>query len=425
MDSDPKLPDPKLPYAFQCCLILSAMRKRWGSSMTSLAVGRGCRILVALAISIVAQPTSACGATLRILHLFRGGTDGAAPRGGVVADQSGNLYGTTRGGGAFGFGTVFKLSPSGILQTLHSFDYVDGADPVAGVALDDLGNVYGTTLGGSNSGVVFKITSDGTETILHEFTGGADGDAPFAGLLIDKQENLFGTTEFGGTTCVQAGGGCGIVFQISPTGTETILYRFKGDPDGSFPIASLNSDKAGNLYGTTTSGGGSGNCSFGCGTVFKLSPDGTETILHAFAGGDEGFWPNSKLAMDKEGNFYGTTLYGGASNVGTVFKLAPNGTFATLRSFNGRPDGANPLGLTKDKEGNLYGVGMNGGTKDDGIVFELAVDGTETILANLGPKVKSPDGRLLRDSVGNFYGTSEGSTHTKSNQRGTVFVIIK
>jgi len=226
-----------------------------------------------------------------VLHSFAGGNaSGSQPYSSLVIDQSGNIFGTTAHGGVNDAGTVFEVAPDGTETVLHSFGSGDdGQNPVAGLVMDDSGNLYGTTQnggGGFISGVAFKLTPGGGYTILHRFTGGIsndpDGGRPEAALIMDKNGNLYGTTHVGGGRGDCNGNNCGTVFKIAPDGTETVLYSFSGQRDGGYPSAPLVMDQAGNLYGTTETGGKFAKCGFGCGVVFKVSPDGNETVLHAF-----------------------------------------------------------------------------------------------------------------------------------------------
>jgi uncharacterized repeat protein (TIGR03803 family) len=179
--------------------------------------------------------------------------------------------------------------------------------------------------------------------ILHEFAGSPDGSYPTATLVRDKTGNFFGTTQNGGNPGRDARG---IVFKIAPDGSESVLYAFYGGSDGAYPYAGLILDASGNLYGTTTEGGGSGTgCQgYGCGTVFKIAPNGTETVLYAFAGGADGWYPGGTLLLDKAGNLFGTTEAGGntskyciSEGCGTVFRIAPNGAKTTLYLFCSQP----------------------------------------------------------------------------------------
>ena len=276
------------------------------------------------------------GMKLTPLYAFSGSNDGSDPEGGLVMDGQGNLYGTTYYGGASFYGTVFELTPAGTETVLFSFPGGSGgANPYGNLTRDADGNLYGITIfgggtacGASNGcGTVFKVTPGGSETVLYSFTGGADGWDPEAGLVLDAQGNLYGTTALGGGTSCLSGSRCGTVFKLIPAGTETVLYRFAGGSDGSLPTGRLVFDKAGNLYGTTLYGGGS-NCDYGCGTIFKLTPAGVETVLYRFTGGADGANPVGGLVLDAQGNLYGTTEAGGRSGCGgrgcgTVFRLTP------------------------------------------------------------------------------------------------------
>ena len=280
--------------------------------------------------------------------------DGEYPAAGLTFDQKGNLYGTTIGGGANGQGVVFKLSPKGKETVLHSFCALkssqnacaDGALPYAGLVLDRKGNLYGTTFsGGANNsnacygyyeygcGVVFKLTPKGKETVLYSFCpqypSCTDGASPYAGLVLDQKGNLYGTTWLGGDNnpCDTGGSGCGVVFKLTPGGKETVLYSFCAQDncvDGSLPRAGLVLDEKGNLYGTTWLGGAPGDG----GVVFKLTPEGKETVLYSFCWQEscaDGQQPYAGLVSDQKGNLYGTTYVGGAGTYrgGVVFRLAP------------------------------------------------------------------------------------------------------
>ena len=321
-----------------------------------------------------------------ILHVFTGENgDGFVPHG-VIADKAGNLYGTTQAGGTYGYGTVFKLAPDGTETVLHAFaGGSDGGKPMAGLIQDKSGNLYGTTEGADGSaGTVFKLAPDGTETVLHVFTGYETGDGayPAGDLILDEQGNLYGTTAEGGTPkCVgyqNEPTGCGTVFKIAPNGTETLLYAFRGSHgDGAGPDRGLIRDKAGNLYGTTAAGGTGCHQSRGCGTVFKLAPNGTETVLYAFTGRSDGVQPQGDLIRDKAGNFYGMTKFGGGAGghaecefsirgCGIVFKIAPDGSEMVVYAFKQHArDGLMPeTGLLKGADGEIYGTASIGGVQD-------------------------------------------------------------
>ena len=253
----------------------------------------------------------------------------------LVLDISGNLYGTTASGGTHDDGSVFEIvKGSKAITTIASFDGSDGANPFDGVILDNQGNLFGTAESGGagDLGDVFEIVkSSGIITALASFNG-ANGEGPSSGLAIDSSGNLYGTTQFGGTDSD------GIVFKITTAGVETVLYAFTGTTtDGANPATPLIAASDGNLYGTTGSGGNAG-CRGGCGTVFKISTAGVEAALYVFTagGGQSQHGPDpTALLQGSDGNFYGTTAYGGAAGWGAVFKITPAGVGTVLYSFNG------------------------------------------------------------------------------------------
>jgi uncharacterized repeat protein (TIGR03803 family) len=263
-----------------------------------------------------------------VLHSFTGGADGANPWAGVIRDSSGNLYGTTQGGGTASAGVVYKVDTAGNETILYTFTGDGGANPLGGVIRDSAGNLYGTTVTSStNQGLVYKLDATGQETVLYRFTGGADGAYPSASLIRDSAGNLYGTTQSGGDMRACNGSGCGVVFKLDTTGHETVLYSFTGRADGASPhFAGVTRDSAGNLYGTTVSGG-TGNCGIsgllGCGVVFELDTAGNETVLYSFTGGPDGGQPYAGVILDSAGNVYGTTWLGGLDSTGVVFELKP------------------------------------------------------------------------------------------------------
>jgi len=336
---------------------------------------------------------------LTLLHSFSG-PDGEWPslESNLLLDQAGNLYGTTlEGGGACTFpgcGEVFRLDPGGRLTVLHGFTGgADGGSPFPGLVLDQKGNLYGTALHGGahchefpndGCGVVFKLDAAGNQTTLYSFLGQPDGLLPHAGVLLDDAGNFYGTTFRGGSGSTLDG--CGIVFRLNPANLNpyTILHDFTCGADGANPLAGLVQDAAGNLYGTTHSGGdltcGGGS---GCGVVFKLDPVGNQTVLYAFKGGASGAFPSAPLVLDPAGNLFGTTLQGGnlstcgGNGCGVAFRLDTAGNLTILHTFTG-PDGANPsTGLLRNAAGNFYGTTQNGGDLSAcpgvgcGVVFQL------------------------------------------------------
>jgi len=394
-----------------------------------LAVATFFAVLVALV------PTASAAPKFKVLHAFGNGQDGAGTWGSLLLDKKGNVYGTTSGGGLYGYGTVFELTPKSNGKwseiILHSFDLNgqdgfeshgsltfaagnlfgtttgggaynygtvfeltpgsggwaetvlysfgshqnDGFEPYAGVVLGPAGDLFGTTP--HDPGNVFELTpgSDGwTESVIDDFSKHDDGNGPFAGLIVDAAGNLYGTTEYGGVHNL------GVVYSLKSAGDgswkERILHDFcaKGPPncqDGARPgVGALTMDISGNVYGTTAGG----DC---CGTVFRLTQANgrwKETILYDFKGGASGYEPGAGVVRDTAGNLYGTTVYGG-SCCGVVFKLSPkeNGKwkYTLLHTFTGY-DGAQPdANLILDEKGNLYGTAATGGAYDDGVVFEV------------------------------------------------------
>jgi uncharacterized repeat protein (TIGR03803 family) len=304
-----------------------------------------------------------------VLYAFTG-PDGATPYGTLVLDGSGNLYGTTSAGGDYGLGTVFKIDPQGVETVLYSFNGIpDGANPYAGVVIDGLGNLYGTTENGGafGCGTVFKIDTSGVGSVLHSFAGGStDGSDPKARLILDASGNLYGTTIAGGSEDY------GTVFQINSTNTETVLYNFTGGADGGNPFAGVTQDANGVLYGTTEVGGSLGLRPYGCckGTVFVLNGN-NETVLYTFTGANDGGTPASDLVLFN-GAVYGTTLAGGPSQKGTVFSVdIATGTESILHGFTGQGDGGIPQGgLLINTTGTLYGTTEGGGRFMKGTVYQ-------------------------------------------------------
>ncbi len=399
----------------------------------------------------------ACTQTITetVLYRFIGSpTDGSAPFSGLIEDASGDLFGTTSYGGGSsnctgGCGTVFELKPTasgGYAEAiLYSFgaNATDGMHPFAGLVADASGNLFGTTNAGGSSnctggcGTVFELKPTGSggyaEAVLWRFAGpGADGDDPYGDLIMDRSGDLFGTTELGGASSE------GIVFELIPNGNnyvETALYSFgsNGANDAAYPYAGLIEDSSGDLFGTTEYGGSGGH-----GAVFELTPGSLgyqESVLYSFKGGTtDGSAPYAGLIEDSLGNLFGTTSAGGSSASGTVFELKPNGsgpyTETVLHNFTGGTagDGVPYAGLIEDSSGDLFGT-TNGGLAGNGTVFELTPGGTgytETVLhsfANNGVDGRSPYyGSLLQDASGDLFGTTWLGGSTSSNA-GTVFEI--
>ncbi len=390
--------------------------------------------------------------TETVLYSFAGSGSGSNPYANLIADTSGNLYGTTGGGGSSancnlgsGCGTIFELSlQSGVwTQTvLYSFQGApvgDGSGPQAGLVLK-AGALYGTTASGgaTGHGTVFELAPPPktggawTETVLYSFAGGTDGNSPASGLIFDTT-SLCGTTPIGGTS------NFGIVFELTPPKkkggpwTEAILYNFTGRSDGGKPYGTLLLD-AKALYGTTLDGGTSSQ-----GEVFKLTPPAvvgqpwTESVLYSFTGGKDGGKPYDKVILGKAGVLYGTTGLGGNSGYGTVFELTPGKSGApwtetVLYSFSGGPDGAySRYGVVLDTKGNLYGT-TGVGTTNSGVVFELTPPAkkggawTQSVLWTFSGGSDGGDttaGLLLSGNM--LYGTTSlGGQYSD----GTVFSVV-
>jgi uncharacterized repeat protein (TIGR03803 family) len=333
--------------------------------------------------------------TETVLYNFEGRVNGVEPVAGLVNDSAGNLYGTTEWG-IHGHGTVFKLDPSYTYSTVYAFQGgTDGSNPISGAVRDSQGNFYGTTLDNNTQadpegfGTVYKVDSSGNETVLHNFTGGSDGGAPynFGSLLRDSAGNLYGTTSAGGDVTRCSGTGCGTVFKVDTSGNLTTLYTFLGgNADGCTPAGGVIADKVGNLYGTTTSCGNGGQPNtntVGYGTVWKLTPTGTETVLYNFTGGTDGANPYAGVTLDSSGNLYGVTVYGGAIQVGVLYEVSSGGTFSLLHTFDFSNDGGNPIGpVLIGSDGNLYGVGTNGGSASSGTIWGFGLNtGAQTTTA--------------------------------------------
>lgn len=391
---------------------------------------------VAAAI-LTSVPIVRAGSQEQMLYTFTGGGDGAVSWANLVSDPAGNLYGTTIAGGAYGYGTVFQLAPSGggtwTETVLHSFNPngLDGVEPEAGLVRDAAGNLYGTTYfgGAYTAGTVFEVAPqpDGTwsETVLYSFNNVNEG-RPAAGLTLDQAGNLYGTSS--GVPYW-----CGTVFELTPQAggawKETVLHNFgriKAAPNaGCQPTAALVFDSVGNLYGTTSTGG----ASIYFGTVFRLGRGATGqwtlAVLHSFSGSNgDGEYPYAGVAMDSTGRLYGTSFAGGNSpcfsGCGIVFKLAPaaSGQWkeTILHSFTGGGDGGEPYaGVTFDAVGNLYGATTFGGnpvcSSGCGVVFELTPNAKgrwiETVLHSFDDNDgRAPDGSLILDSAGTLFGTT-------------------
>jgi uncharacterized repeat protein (TIGR03803 family) len=387
--------------------------------------GRACALLTLL-VSTTAV-LSAQG--FKMVASFSG-VDGSQSWGQMIQGADGNFYGTTQSGGNnncdTGCGTIFRVSPSGVLTTLHSFTNTpDGSLPFGGLVQAPNGDLYGVTLAGgtlnancapfraSGCGTVFKITTGGTLTILHKFNS-ADGQGPAGQLLIANDGNFYGTTGGG------ARYGGGTAFKMTPSGTLTTLHAFSG-PEGYSPEAALIQATDGNIYGTTFDGGMNAT-----GNIFKMTLSGTVTPLYAFTStpGD-GSYPYAGLVQAADGNFYGTTETGGSFlYFGSVYKMTPAGVLTILHSFN-VTDGDIPTANLIQINGNFYGTTPYGGVNNAGTVFKISPSGAFTTLHSFdGPHGSCPYGVLLQATDGKVYAaTYVGGPGTCPGGCGTVFSL--
>lgn len=405
-----------------------------------LFLERGLVVLLFCGAAAIGSPAQ----TLTTLVSFDG-TDGRNLNAPLIQGTDGNFYGVTENGGTIDFnGTIFKLTPTGTLTTLYDFQgKSDGNTPVGGLVQTRNGAFYGTTFVGGNGiqggyGGVFKFQGQ-TFTSLFQFTysqGANPTDPPIQAL----DGNLYGAAESGGINDVNCffGSGCGTIFKVTPAGVPTVLYSFcsqSGCPDGWSPSGGLMQASDGNLYGLTFSGGNynAPGClaSAGCGTIFKITPKGAFTMIHAFQNSDGANpYDDIGLLQASDGNFYGTTWTGGLGNQGTVFKMTPQGSVTLLHSFCPNTlscDGMNPAaGLIQATDGNLYGTTYTGGAYNSGIVFQITPQGALTTLysfcATSGcPDGSKPFGALMQSANGKLYGTTQGGGAFGSY--GTVFSL--
>jgi uncharacterized repeat protein (TIGR03803 family) len=413
----------------------------------------GWRTACAVFLLCVAAAITARAQTFTVLSGFNW-DNGSSPSS-LVQGADGNFYGTTWSGGAHNVGTVFRVTPSGTLTTLHNFDYSDGAWPLDGLVQATDGNFYGTTLSYGTSldlvGTIFKVTPGGHLTTLYDFCSQAncaDGDWPLAGLIQATDGNFYGTTSNGG------GNKWGTIFRRNAAGKITVLHDFCSQTtcsDGGQPSAQLVQGADGYFYGTTGRGGiNESHCTYeepdlpGCGTVFKMTPTGQFTTLYRFCAKmncSDGFFPNA-LVQGADGNFYGTTGGGGiydplcgSLGCGTLFKLTPGGTLTTLyRSCaqTGCPGGYfgshfnvnQKDALIQANDGNFYGATDAGGTSNAGTLFKVTTSGKLTTLYSFCAQSDCPDGAytgatLTQGTDGNFYGTAYGNP----GANGTVFKL--
>ncbi len=372
-----------------------------------------------IAGALLAAPGPARAATEKVVYSFQGGTDGALPEASLLY-LGGTLYGTTNRGGAKGIGTVFALTPAGAETVLHSFQgFSDGSHPTAPL-INVGGKLYGTTAldGAGTGGTVFSITKTGAEKVVYAFeecpnNGSASGLLNVGGIL-------YGATRYCGA------GKLGTVFSVTKAGNGTVLHSFSYNADGVYPAAGL-IDFGGTLYGTTSS---AGDGQHAAGTVFSITPTGTETILHSF-GNDAGDGAIVLAGLvNVGGTFYGTTQQGGANNLGTVFSITPAGVEQVIYSFGGGSDGAYPEAGLVNVGGTLYGTTHGGGQHKRGTVFAVTTTGLEEVVYSF--KSTGGDGIFPVSGLINVHGTLYGTTQQGGNSTqcsdfaagcGTVFSI--
>jgi uncharacterized repeat protein (TIGR03803 family) len=401
------------------------------------------RRILTLAAAIASLVTAATAQTFQVLHQFadlgnpQGVIDGDRPLGGLLRDASGNIYGTTASGGGQGNGVVYKIKRTGKEIVLFTFGdpAVTGAGPLTPLTQDQAGNLLGIADGGPGlGGVIFSISATGAETIVHAFDTSHKAELLTGGILLDAKGSIFGTSLTAGIGPCRFFVGCGVVFQIDKAGRFHAFYKFTGGPDGSRPFGPLVEDVVGNLYGVAQQGGDL-NCIIdldnpefpepGCGTVFKLSQHRELTVLHTFEAGADGAGPQPGILRDSSGNLYGTTDLGGTFDHGTVFKIASDGTYTVLHTFNGT-DGQGPNGyLVADDAGNLYGTTQGGGANGAGTVFQLTPAGQLIVLHDFtgGEDGEFPLAGVIRDAKGNLYGTTIKSVTDSRVSGGNVFEI--
>lgn len=376
---------------------------------------RAGRCLRAIGISTIIGLVSTCvgAAPLpvdyaeTVLHSFSG-FDGARPTGELVETDDGAVLGTTSSGGTAGnFGTVFRIDADGRHTVLHEFAGSDGANPNAGLVRGPDGAYYGTTGAGGAAGLgtVFRIAADGSGFAnLHSF-GDADGAAPASSLMLASDGNFYGTTFCCGSISTS-----GSVFRMTPAGVVTNLYRLRGGVDGSGVYAGLVEGPDGALYGAALTEGGADNA----GTVFRVTKAGQFSVLHTFTATGAGSGPSGGLLFGSDGSLFGTTAYAGpaASDFnrgGTVFRLAPNGSLSVLRGFSGDANGGLLFGgLSRAASGRWYGTTFSGGS-GNGVVYSLANDGSDfrRLYAFRGtPLAANPYAGVLESRTGDLVGTS-------------------
>lgn len=347
-----------------------------------------------------------------VLHHLDYATDGANPYGELIKGADGNFYGLTSSGGATSHGTIFKITPSGVFTVIRHLIGADGTNPRGHLVLGADGNFYGATYsGGANGyGTIFKMTPTGTFTVLHSLSSATDGANCYGSLVKGSDNNFYGTTNGGGTS------GFGTIFKITATGTYTVLHTMIST-DGVHSQSDLIQATDGNFYGMAFGG------ATGFGTIFKITSGGTFTVLKNLSAGTDGQSPYGALLQGTDGNFYGMTSGSGANGGGTIFKITPTGTLTVLRALLSTADGGNPRGsLVKGADGNYYGMTYIGGSNFYGTFFKISATGTFTVLTRLNGGIigNAPYESLIQGTDYAYYGTTIGGG---TNDQGTVFKI--
>ena len=410
-------------------------------------------------------PTPTPTTAVSYLHVFGiEPSDGGQPNGALMQASDGNFYGTTLAGGGnvcrpsspISCGTIFRITPGGTQQVLHSFGASpnEGYTPAGPLIQGSDGALYGMTSNGGafgGGGTVYRVGLDGSYTTLHSFgASSSDGATPIGALVQGSDGNFYGATNSGGTnhcdTIPQAGGNCGTLFRMTPAGTTTILYSFGNNrTDGIQPNGSLSQASDGNFYGTTQNGGANGCGSSGtvndCGTAFRLTSDGNVTILYSFGASlADGIAPTGGLIRGADGALYGRTVSGGGGRCGglfgcgTIFRMTTAGQVSLIYKFalESRLTGYGPSSLILGRDGNFYGTTNSGGVTGsdlEGSVFRLTSSGTLTTLHSFGPLNEKPSAPLglVQGNDGAFYGLTFyngalGAVGARGGQ-GTVFKL--
>ena len=398
----------------------------------SVGIARYARVAVALVLAFAAPACRVAGQDLfQPLYSFTGGADGHNPNADLMQASDGNLYGTTYYGGNNGVGTVFRITPGGAYTSIYAFkgtvyagDYDAGAPYYGALVQASDGWLYGATEeGGTNQdGAIYRISTNGVESVLYSFTGGTtDGQYAFGGLVQAGDGNLYGTTGTRGQY------GYGTIYRIATNGAYASLYSFTAGNDGGHPYASLLRATDGGLYGTTAFDNTYGS-------VFRFTTNSVMTPLHDFYGDRNGGYNQGGLIQASDGTLYGTTEYGGLPNWymltgGTVYQISTNGTFKSIYAFTGGADGGSPLGtVVQASDGNLYGTTFYGGNTNlngygYGTVFRVTTNGAESVVYAFTGQGDgaNPVAGLIQASDGRLYGTT---AYGGTNGYGSIFAVL-